>query len=199
MKQLYNHFRDQVQFLTDFVREAHPGSAYRAHRTFEQRMDYARDFQHREGIPWPIVVDGLAGTVHPAYGERPDNSFLIDAEGRIAFEVKWSHAPTLFQAISELLERGGSGGPVHGGVNRAPHLLASMVNGLHGIERGGEGAIRDLALSAPPAVAGMYAGHWAKPLLGPIALRERPLPAWPRLAIGLAALAVLGRVLRRAR
>jgi hypothetical protein len=117
-----------VQFLTVLVREAHPGTRYGHHQSYEQKMRHARDFREVEGISWPVLVDHLDGDVHRTYGELPNKVVLVDTEGRVAFEAKWNHAPTIRRALEALLRRGGRG-VVEGGVDRVPHLLAAMVRG----------------------------------------------------------------------
>jgi len=47
----------------------------------------------------------------------------------------WTHAPTLKQALDELLARGGRG-VVVGGIGPTPHLLASFVDGYRCSRRG---------------------------------------------------------------
>lgn len=143
-----------------------------------------------------MLVDDLAGTVHRAYGELPANVVLIDAAGRIAFEQKWPHVPTLHQALDELLARASATDPVQGGVQRRPHMLAAMANGWHALARGGPHAVRDLALIAPPVVLGLQLGRVARPLLAPVALRHRPLPAWVKAALGVTATLAALKILR---
>ncbi len=51
-----------------------------------------------------------------------------------------THAPTLKQALDELLARGGLG-VVAGGFGRTPHLLVSFVDGYRGSRRGRRGVL----------------------------------------------------------
>lgn len=42
--------------------------------------------QREEALPWTLLVDDFAGTVHRAYSEEmADPVFLIDTEGIISF------------------------------------------------------------------------------------------------------------------
>jgi hypothetical protein len=45
-----------------YIREAHPGEHFPAHRTFAQKLAHARAFRERFGIERPILVDDLVGT-----------------------------------------------------------------------------------------------------------------------------------------
>jgi hypothetical protein len=175
MKALYREYGQRVQFLDVFVRQAHPGEARGPYRTYEEKMEGARRYQREEAIPWPVLVDDLEGTVHHTYGGLADPTYLIDAEGRVAFYNMWSHAPTLRQALDELLARGGVGVPVAGGINRTPHLFASFVNGWR--------AVLDLELSTPGSGTLTFLGNVARPALGPLALGTRPTPVRTQVAV----------------
>jgi hypothetical protein len=147
------------------------------------------------------VVDDLAGTVHQGYGSMADPTYLIDADGRVAFYNMWTHAPTLRRALDDLLARGGRGVvAVAGGLDRAPHIAASFVDGWRGIRRGGPGGLLDFELAVPGGTSLTFLGDRAKPLLAPLVLRTTPLPAAVRLAFGgVLVAAVAFAVVRRRR
>ena len=176
------------------IRQAHPGEERAPYRSYEEKLDSAREYKREEGIPWTVLADDHAGTWHRAYSsEMTDPVFLIDSDGRVAFYLMWAHAPTLKRAIDELLERDGRG-VVAGGIDRMPHLFVSFVNGYHGLRRGGKRAVREYNTGAFGAGVLTFLGSKAKPLLAPLALRAEPLPAATRLALllgGLAATAAL--------
>ncbi len=182
-----------------YVREAHPGERYPAPASVAEKRAHARDFQRLEGIPWPVLVDDLAGTVHRAYGELPNAAYVIDAEGRVAFKDQWASAPALRTALDALLERGGRGAPVAGGTGRMPHLAGPMAFGWPAIRRAGDTAVRDVALKAPPLAGMLAGGHLLRPLLAPLARRTRPLPPVLRVGAALAALALASRIAIRSR
>ncbi len=130
-----------------------------------------------------MLVDDYAGTWHRTYSsEMTDPVFLIGSDGRISFYLMWAHAPTLKRAIDELLEQGGRG-VVAGGIDRAPHLFASFVNGYHGLRRGGKRAGREYNTGAFGAGTLTFLGSKARPVLAPIALRAEPLPVAARVAL----------------
>ncbi len=168
------------------VRQAHPGPGVLPYRAIEQKARDARLYREQEGIPWPVLFDDLRGTVHQVYGGLSDPTYLLDADGRVAFYNLWTHAPTLHGAIEVLLAQGGRG-IVRGGVDRQPHLLPALTNGWHGLERGLPQSATDLELA-------IWLGSRLRPLVGPLTLRSRPLPAPARLALalGAAALVALG-------
>ena len=142
---------------------------------------------------YPVVVDDLAGTTHQVYGGLADPTYLIDADGRVAFYNLWTHAPTLHEAIKELLKQDGRG-VVKGGTHRTPHLLASMTDGWKGLRKGFPQSAVELELSAPGMASGPWLGYQLRPLLAPLTLRSKPLPPSAKLglAAGAAALLFLG-------
>lgn len=184
-----------MQFVDIIIRQAHPGELRGAYRNHEEMLEDARAYKRAEGIEWPVLVDDYEGTVHRTYSrEMADPSFLIDSEGRVAFYCMWTHAPTLKRAIDELLEQGGRGAPVAGGIDQKPHLFASFVDGYRGIRRGGKRGVREYITGGLGAGILTILGNKAKPVLAPIALRATPLPLAARLTLGGGAVAVAGLV-----
>lgn len=188
-----------MQFVDVAIRQAHPGERRGPYRSYEEKLEGAREGKREEGIPWTVLVDDYAGKTHRVYSsEMTDPVFLIDSDGRISFYLMWAHAPTLKRAIDELLERGGRG-VVAGGIDKMVHLFASFVNGYHGLKRGGKRAVREYNTGAFGAGALTFLGSKAKPLLAPLAPHAAPLPAGARLALLLGGLAASATLVARAR
>ena len=179
-----------MRFLEVFLREAHPGGERPAYRSDAAKLTAARDYRRDEAIPWPVLVDDLAGTTHQAYGGMADPVYLIDADGRVAFYGMWTHAPSLKGAIDDLLARGGRGVPPAGGLDRTPHIVASFVDGWRGLSRGGWRGVLDFELAVPGSGTLTFLGNLARPLLAPLVLRTTPLPVAARCALGGGAAAV---------
>ncbi|MCP9496548.1 MAG: hypothetical protein MSG64_19065, partial [Pyrinomonadaceae bacterium MAG19_C2-C3] len=113
----------------------------------------------------------------------------------------WTHAPTLHESLEALFEQEGRG-VVFGGTHRTPHLLATITNGWRGLRRGLPQSFIELETSAPGMASGPWLGYQIKPLLAPLTLRAKPLPAPVKigLAAGAVALLILGaRALTRNR
>lgn len=181
------------------IRQAHPGPAVPAYRRIEQKLRDARRYVAEEGIPWPVLVDDLRGTVHQVYGGLADPIYLLDADGRVAFYELWTDGPTLHRAMEALLARGGRG-VVRGGLDRRPHLSGAVTDGWRAIERGLPQSFTDLLVAAPGSPALLWLGDKLRPALAPWSLRARPLPPLVRLGVGLAAFALgVGLGLRRGR
>ena len=181
---MHQQFGDRIRFFDVFIHQAHPGGERHRYTTFEEKLAGATEYRELEQLPWPVLVDDLAGTVHEAYSRgMADPTFLIDVDGKVAFYGMWTHAPTLNRAITELLGKGGRGQAL--GLDRTPHLLASFVDGYRGPRRGGRRAVLEYDLGAGGAGTLSLLGNKAKRVLGPLALRSTPLPRQARLAIAL--------------
>lgn len=175
------------------IRQAHPGEDCHAYVSYEEKLEDAREYKRLEELPWDVLVDDYEGTVHRAYScEMADPTFLIDAGGRVAFYGMWTHVPTLRRALDELLERSGRNGAVAGGIDRRPHLLASIADGYRGPRRGGRRGVLEYDLATGGAGTLSFLGNKAKPLLAPIALRTTPLSPPAKAALGAGALLTLG-------
>lgn len=165
-----------MQFIDILIRQAHPGPTVEPYKSFEQKMRDGERYKHDDRIEFPVLVDDLEGTTHQVYGGLADPTYLIDRDGRVAFYSMWSHAPTLHKSIEQLLEQGGRG-VVNGCIDHTPHLAASMTNGWKGLRRGWPQSVIELELSAPGTASGEWLGYQLSPLLAPLTLRAKPLPA----------------------
>jgi hypothetical protein len=130
------------------IRQAHPGGREPPYRHFAQKLTDARSYQLLEDIPWPVLVDDLEGTVHQEWGGLSDPSFLVDAEGRVAFYCVWTAARPLREAIRELLAHGGTG-PLRKSIHRRPEMGPVLADGWRAIERGLPQSATDLMVAIP--------------------------------------------------
>jgi Iodothyronine deiodinase len=107
LKQLQEKYRNRdVEFLTVYVREAHPGEgAYREYsqpQEFDQKLAYARMLVAKEHFTCPVLVDGMDEAVHRQYGSLPNMVYVIDKTGKIAYKATWTLAEELDQILAEL-------------------------------------------------------------------------------------------------
>jgi hypothetical protein len=99
LEAMYRQRKDQVEFLRVYVREAHPsdtraptGTNARAGilieqpKTLDERCRIAQRCTTDLCIETPIVVDGIDNRVGQAYGGWPDRLYLIDRDGRVAYQ-----------------------------------------------------------------------------------------------------------------
>ncbi|MCA1573711.1 MAG: hypothetical protein LC770_04075 [Acidobacteria bacterium] len=156
---LYQDFKDRVEFVSVYVREAHPGERYPHHTSDEQKMRHARDWAGQDQIPWTTAVDTLEGAAHGAYGPLPNSAYLVDRTGRVAFRALWAGQEGLFRdKMEELLKREAKGeDPVN--LGQQENFLIPFIHGAaefdHAVERGGEKAKEDFRREMGNVVYGM--------------------------------------------
>ncbi len=104
---LYLQYRDRVQFLTIYIREAHPLDGWRLGegitgqlmgtigfkrtvdvndpKTIEERRSIASRCQADLKYEIPTYVDEMDDTVSKAYAAKPTRLYLIGLYGRVAY------------------------------------------------------------------------------------------------------------------
>ncbi len=92
-----------VQFLFIYVKEPHPGDVYPHHSSMEQKTAVARELQQLEEIRFPVLVDELDGSVHRAYGARPNPVFVVSRNGRLVYRAGHAEPAPLREYLEHLL------------------------------------------------------------------------------------------------
>lgn len=97
MVQIYNDYKDHADFLTVYVREAHPTDewqmksnvtedvCYAQPKTLAQRVAIANDFIKRYKYPIAFGIDDVTNAADHAYSAWPERLYIIDERGRIAY------------------------------------------------------------------------------------------------------------------
>ena len=97
MEQIYNDYKDHADFLTVYVREAHPTDewqmksnvkedvCYAQPKTLAQRLTIANDFTKRFKYTVPFGVDDMSNAAEAAYSAWPERLYIIDENGRIGY------------------------------------------------------------------------------------------------------------------
>jgi len=95
--QIYNDYKEHADFLTVYVREAHPTDewqmksnvkddvCYAQPRTLEQRVAIAQDFTKRYKYPLPFGIDDMSNEADAAYSAWPERLYVIDESGHIVY------------------------------------------------------------------------------------------------------------------
>jgi iodothyronine deiodinase-like protein len=95
--QIYNDYKDHADFLTVYVREAHPTDewqmksnvkedvCYAQPKTLEQRVAIAKDFTARFKFPLPFGIDEMGNSADSAYAAWPERLYVIDETGHVAY------------------------------------------------------------------------------------------------------------------
>ena len=117
MDQVARDYAEQAHHLFVYTRENHPERArglFESFESFEQKFERAEMLRERHNTPRVILVDSLDGDVHRQYAGVPNQCWVVDRTGRIAYkaswttasEVRWALEGTL--ALSEAKREGGS-------------------------------------------------------------------------------------------
>ena len=95
--QIYNDYKDHADFLTVYVREAHPTDewmmksnykddvCYTQPKNLQQRVVIANDFIKRYKYPVPFGIDDMSNAADGAYSAWPERLYIIDEGGHIAY------------------------------------------------------------------------------------------------------------------
>jgi len=91
-------FEDRAEFLTIYIKEAHPedewqvdsnedqGVCYTQPQTLEDRVMIANDFFERFKYPIPLVVDPMSNPAEDAFAAWPERLYVIGVDGRVAYK-----------------------------------------------------------------------------------------------------------------
>jgi len=95
--QIFDDYKDHADFLTVYVREAHPTDewqmksnikddvCYAQPRNLSDRLAIANDFTKRFSYPVPFGVDDMNNAANDAYAAWPERLYIIDEGGKIAY------------------------------------------------------------------------------------------------------------------
>lgn len=165
LRRLHGEFGDPIAFMTLYVREAHPGDRYPQPDSMDAKLRHARSFRDREGIPWPVAVDSLSGTVHRQLDSKPNSAYLLGADGTVLFRSLWcNHEWTLREALA-VVAAGGT--PMEEREPRLLPMLAGIGEMYRILELSGHDAKRDVLISAPPLYLLARLAH-VLPFAGPL-------------------------------
>jgi len=98
--QLYDDYKEHVDFLTIYIREAHPTDewqmksnekekddvCYAQPKTIEQRVAIANDFTRRFKFPVPFGIDEMTNGANDAYAAWPERLYIVGEDGRITYK-----------------------------------------------------------------------------------------------------------------
>ncbi len=97
MDEIRSKFENRAEFLTVYIKEAHPedewqmtvnekqGVCYAQPQTLAERVMIANDFIERFQYTMPLVVDPLENPAEDAFAAWPERLYVIGVDGRIAY------------------------------------------------------------------------------------------------------------------
>lgn len=97
---LYEDYKDHVDFLTIYIREAHPTDEWRMAsneknrddvcyvqpKTLDQRVAIANDFTKRFKFNLPFGIDDMSNAANDAFAAWPERLYILDESGRISYK-----------------------------------------------------------------------------------------------------------------
>ena len=110
---LWEEYRDQVDFVVVYIREAHPeegwvvtpnrdeGIVINDPTSNDERVEVAAACAINLQIRMPVVVDEVDDQIASAYGALPDRLYLIDTDGLVAYQGEpgpWGFDPSQLEA-----------------------------------------------------------------------------------------------------
>ena len=118
MDALALEYAADAHHLFIYTRETHPEYArgiYEHFETLDEKMARAKILQERFDTPRKMLVDDLDGTVHRQYAGVPNQSWVIDHTGHIAYKAGWTNAEDVRLGLelalrTRELKREGKGG-----------------------------------------------------------------------------------------
>ena len=110
---MYASYKDQVEFIIVYVREAHPEMLKEAHRTgvvgrpkdIEQRVILATECVTEFKFTLPMVIDGMDGQVNEDYKAAPVRVAITDLEGKIVYYAGRGPRDFRLPAVERVLKR----------------------------------------------------------------------------------------------
>lgn len=185
LKRLYDEFGRRVQFVTAYIKEAHPGDLVPQPETMDEKISNARRLQQRDDIPWPIGVDAIDGELHQQLGSHPNSAYILDESGRVAYRVLWSNDERGLRRGIEAVINGAEPGESR---SRLVPLLSGLGAMKETLAEAGPAAERDVLRQAPP----MYGLSRVAGVFRPLSPLGRGIAAVS--VVGLALAAVIGGV-----
>ena len=97
MDEIYNRYRDQVEFFLVYVREAHPSDGwqvdsnldnniiFRQHQSLEEREQVANTCSLDLNMTIPILIEGMDNAIDEAYGAAPERLYVVGVDGTVAY------------------------------------------------------------------------------------------------------------------
>lgn len=182
VQELYEKFGDRVDFITLYVREAHPGEHIPQPETMEQKLVHARALKELYDIHWTVAADNIDGDLHRVLDPKPNSAFLINSDGVILFRSLWAADKDALHRVLEAVAAGRT--PER---KQSSALIGPVVRAMGQVhevmKRGGPQAVRDLWRAGfPMALAGRIAT-----LFSPLSPDQRGIAAVLTIAVGMLA------------
>ena len=97
---MFEQYKDRANFLTIYVKEAHPqdewridsnekeGVCYMQPKTMAERVAIANNFVKKFGYKIPLVIDPIENPANEAYAGWPERFYIVETDGSIVYKGK---------------------------------------------------------------------------------------------------------------
>jgi len=108
MELLRQKYADRdVAFVSMYVREPHPRERgfrdYGQHKTYDQKVSYARELVEIKDVEIPVVVDTLEQRNHAVLGNLPNMAYVVDKQGIVQYARTWLLADDVDETLARLV------------------------------------------------------------------------------------------------
>jgi hypothetical protein len=119
LNEIYNTYKDQVEFLSIYIREAHPDDGWRTAKnvrdgirynepgTDDERTEIATVCQQMMDLQMPMLIDSIDNDAESKYISIPMRLYLVDADSMLNYvggEGPFNFKPDEFEAaIKEII------------------------------------------------------------------------------------------------
>jgi len=100
LERLYQSYKDRVEFVVVYIREAHPGSILSVPTenggrrlqivaqtaTVAERLSNVRQLVRLTRFSMPAVIDDERSSVKRAYAAWPDRLYVVGMDGKVAYQ-----------------------------------------------------------------------------------------------------------------
>ena len=148
MNALANKYADkQVGSIFLYTNEAHPGEHYPHLTSMAQKYEHARAMRDVYGVTRPILLDGLEGACHRAFGSMPNMTWIFNRAAVPVYKADWTDIHSVQNALDYYLEvaqrRRNQERLVPFRVERLDYRQADQDRFYEGLARSGPKAVRE--------------------------------------------------------
>lgn len=97
MNEIYEAYKDRVDFFLVYIREAHPSDGWQVRSNIDDNLEYLEPKTENErtemanvcmidlGFTMPILIDNMQNEVDDKYAALPERLYVLDKDGKVFF------------------------------------------------------------------------------------------------------------------
>ena len=191
VKRLHSRFGAGIDFVMINVREAHPGENIPQPKQLADKLNHARSLESQFSIPFRVVSDDLAGSLHRGFGALPNAAILLDRDGTVLFRALWAGDEGSLRNALDAVAHGERPPKAQSARKLVP--MAQGLGEMRGmLERSGDRAVADVWKAAPQLAVIAWTAGLFRPL-PPIARTVAAVGLLIGLPLTLAGFFLMGR------